>query len=52
MAKLNKRQKLVAEKVEIGKAYSVEDAVALLNSVAHAVRDVRPLSPCRVWIGF
>ena len=30
MAKLSKRQKLIAEKVEAGKAYSIEDAVALL----------------------
>jgi large subunit ribosomal protein L1 len=31
MAKLTKRAKLIAEKVQIGKAYSVEEAVSLLN---------------------
>ena len=34
MAKLTKRQKAIAEKVEVGKQYSVQDAVALLNEVA------------------
>ena len=34
MAKLSKRQKAIAEKVEIGKQYAIEDAVALLNSVS------------------
>ena len=34
MAKLTKRQKAIAEKVEVGKQYSVQDAVALLNDVA------------------
>jgi len=38
MAKLNKRQKLVAEKVEIGKAYSVEDAVALLSELSGSIK--------------
>ncbi len=33
MAKLTKRQKLIAEKVEALKTYSVEDAVALLSSL-------------------
>ena len=31
MAKLTKRAKLIAEKIQIGKAYSVEEAVSLLN---------------------
>ncbi len=34
MAKLSKRQKLIAEKVEAGKVYSVEEAVAVLNEVS------------------
>ena len=34
MAKLSKRQKLIAEKVEAGKVYSVEEAVALLSEVS------------------
>ena len=34
MAKLSKRQKLIAEKVEAGKVYSVEDAIALLSEVS------------------
>ena len=34
MAKLSKRQKAIAEKVEIGKQYAIEDAVALLNAVS------------------
>ncbi|MGB1092783.1 MAG: 50S ribosomal protein L1 [Oceanobacter sp.] len=33
MAKLTKRQKVIAEKVEAGKVYSVEDAVAVLASL-------------------
>ena len=35
MAKLSKRQKLIAEKVEAGKVYSVEEAVALLSDVSN-----------------
>ncbi len=35
MAKLSKRQKLIAEKIEAGKVYSVEEAVALLNEVSN-----------------
>jgi large subunit ribosomal protein L1 len=35
MAKLSKRQKLIAEKVEAGKVYSVEEAVALLSEVSN-----------------
>jgi large subunit ribosomal protein L1 len=35
MAKLSKRQKQIAEKVEAGKVYSVEDAVALLSEVSN-----------------
>ncbi|WP_370979642.1 50S ribosomal protein L1 [Agaribacterium sp. ZY112] len=31
MAKLSKRQKLIAEKVELGKQYSIDEAVALLK---------------------
>ncbi len=33
MAKLTKRQKLIAEKVEAGKAYSFEEAVSILSSL-------------------
>ena len=35
MAKISKRQKLIAEKVEAGKGYSVEEAVALLAEVSN-----------------
>ena len=38
MAKLSKRQKLIAEKVEAGKAYSVEEAVALLSEFSGSVK--------------
>ena len=34
MAKLTKRQKLFAEKIEAGKAYSIEDAVSLLSELS------------------
>jgi len=34
MAKLSKRQKLISEKVEAGKLYSIDDAVALLKDVS------------------
>jgi large subunit ribosomal protein L1 len=34
MAKLTKRQKLIAEKVEAGKVYSVEEAVGLLTELS------------------
>ena len=34
MAKLSKKQKQLAEKVESGKAYSVEEAVALISEFA------------------
>ncbi|WP_432471212.1 50S ribosomal protein L1 [Amphritea sp. HPY] len=34
MANLTKRQKAIAEKVEVGKQYSVEDAVSLLNELS------------------
>ena len=34
MAKLTKRQKLFAEKIEADKAYSIEEAVALLNELS------------------
>ncbi|WP_416886119.1 50S ribosomal protein L1 [Marinospirillum sp.] len=33
MAKLTKRQKLIAEKVDVNKSYTVEEAVALLSSL-------------------
>lgn len=36
MAKLTKRQKAIASQVEAGKVYSLEDAVALLNSLPAA----------------
>lgn len=36
MAKLTKRQKAIATQVEAGKVYSLEDAVALLNSLPAA----------------
>lgn len=38
MAKLSKRQKLIAEKIEAGKAYSVEEAVALLAELSGQVK--------------
>ena len=38
MAKLTKRQKLIAEKVEAEKAYSVEEAVALLSELSSGVK--------------
>lgn len=34
MAKLTKRAKMIAEKLELGKAYSVDDAVALLTELS------------------
>jgi len=34
MAKLTKRQKAIAEKVEVGKVYSIEEAVAVLAEVS------------------
>jgi large subunit ribosomal protein L1 len=34
MAKLTKRQKAIAEKVEVGKVYSIEEAVAVLADVS------------------
>ena len=34
MAKLTKRKKLISEKVEAGKQYSIEDAVAILKEVS------------------
>jgi len=34
MAKLSKRQKLISEKIEAGKLYSIDDAVALLKDVS------------------
>lgn len=38
MAKLSKRQKLIAEKVEIGKSYSVEEAVSLLSEFSSQLK--------------
>jgi len=38
MAKLTKRQKLIAEKVEAGKAYSIEEAVAVLAELSSQVK--------------
>lgn len=38
MAKLSKRQKLIAEKVEAGKAYSVEEAVSVLSDLSSQVK--------------
>lgn len=38
MAKLSKRQKMIEEKVEAGKAYSVEEAVTLLASLSSGVK--------------
>lgn len=35
MAKLTKRQRVIAEKVEVGKAYGIEDAVALLKELSN-----------------
>lgn len=38
MAKLSKRQKLISEKVEAGKAYSLDDACALLAELSKQVK--------------
>jgi len=38
MAKLTKRQKLIAEKVEAGKAYTVEEAVGVLAELSSQVK--------------
>ncbi|MFD2232028.1 50S ribosomal protein L1 [Alkalimarinus sediminis] len=38
MAKLTKRQKMVAEKVETGKAYSIDEAVSLLSELSSQVK--------------
>ncbi|UZE95842.1 50S ribosomal protein L1 [Alkalimarinus alittae] len=38
MAKLTKRQKMIAEKVEAGKAYSIDEAVALLSDLSSQVK--------------
>ncbi len=38
MSKLTKRQKLTAEKIEAGKAYSVEEAVAILSELSSQVK--------------
>jgi large subunit ribosomal protein L1 len=38
MAKLSKRQKLIAEKVEAGKAYSIEEAVSVLSELSSQVK--------------
>ena len=34
MAKLTKRAKLIAEKIEAGKAYTIDEAVSLINELA------------------
>mgnify|MGYP000512290449 CR=1 FL=1 len=38
MAKLTKRQKLTAEKIEAGKAYSIEEAVAVLSELSSQIK--------------
>ena len=38
MAKLTKRQKLTAEKIEAGKAYSIEEAVAVISELSSQVK--------------
>jgi large subunit ribosomal protein L1 len=38
MAKLTKRQKAIAEKIEAGKAYSVEDAVSALVELSSSIK--------------
>lgn len=38
MAKLSKRQKLIGEKVDVTRAYSVEEAVALLTELGQTVK--------------
>lgn len=38
MAKLTKRQKLISEKVEAGKAYSIDEAVSLLSELSSQVK--------------
>ena len=38
MAKLTKRQKLTAEKIQAGKAYSIEEAVAVLSELSSQVK--------------
>jgi len=40
VAKLTKRQKLTAEKIEAGKAYSIEEAVAVLSELSSQVKFV------------
>ena len=34
MAKLTKRQRMIAEKVDVEKAYAIDEAVALLNELS------------------
>jgi len=38
VAKLTKRQKLTAEKIEAGKAYSIEEAVAVLSELSSQIK--------------
>jgi large subunit ribosomal protein L1 len=38
MAKLSKRQKMIREKVEATRAYSIEEAVALLAELGHGIK--------------
>ena len=39
MAKLTKRQKAIAEKIEAGRAYAIGDAVALLTEISRRDTD-------------
>ena len=34
MAKLTKRAKLIAEKIEVGKAYGINEAISLINELS------------------
>lgn len=43
MAKLTKRQKLTAEKIEAGKAYSIDEAVAVLSELSSQVKFVESI---------
>ncbi|OZB11218.1 MAG: 50S ribosomal protein L1, partial [Marinobacter sp. 34-60-7] len=38
MAKLSKRQKLIREKVEATRAYSIEEAVAMLAELGQSIK--------------
>lgn len=43
MAKLTKRQKLTAEKIEAGKAYSIDEAVAVLSELSSQIKFVESI---------